>query len=336
MCRVRLWNFEINMQSTNGQRSTLGNLKKLVDEFESALRKHKIEIERNSNLEAACLCVTELLDSHLNPQLRNPRQDTRQLYIETFGLWTFMAKIVRLHNKSGFAQFIPHLELLNEGTIGQNKSLQNCEEESNKIFELLIALVLLDIGNDIALDHPQKSRGDNPDVLVTLNGKRWGFACKTVYGTSGKTFFDNIKSGTEQIENSEAEIGCVVINFRNLIDHNSIWPIKHRPDDTLQFGSLKNEDRDNIPLYLNILVSSKSEDVAKEIGVQEVWNFFSGKKTVPGFLAFCQSAAGIQNKSGVVIPSSILKLTLSPFRDLSAHEAIFSQMNNALHERIKS
>jgi hypothetical protein len=103
----------------------------------------------------------------------------------------------------------------------------------------------------------------------------------------------------------------------------------------LQFGSVKNEDRDKIPLYLNILVTSKSEDVAKEIGVQEVWNFFSGKKAVPGFLAFCQSAAGIQNKSGIVIPSSILKLTLSPFQNLLAHEAIFSQMNNALHERIK-
>ena len=324
------------MPSMNGQRSTLRNLKKLADEFESALRKHKIEIKRNSNLEAAYLCVTELLDSHLDPQLRNPRQDTRQLYIETFGIWTFISKIVRLHNKSGFAQFIPHLELLNEGTVGQNKALQNCEEESNKIFELLIALVLLDIGSDIALDHPHKSRGDNPDILVTLNGKRWGFACKTVYGASGKTFFDNITKGAEQIEKSEAEIGCVVINFRNLIDHNSIWPMKHCPDGTLQFGSVKNEDRDKIPLYLNILVASKSEDVAKEIGVKEVSDFFSGKKAVPGFLAFCQSAAGIQNISGVVIPSSILKLTLSPFRDLKAHESIFSQMNNALHERIKS
>lgn len=327
-------NLKADMRSTNGQRSTLGNLKKLVDEFESALRKHKIEIKRNSNLESACLCITELLDSHLDSQLRNPRRDTRQLYIETFGIWTFITKIVRLHNKSGFAQFIPHLELLNEGTVGQNKTLQNCETESNKIFELLIALVLLDIGSEIALDHPHKSKGNNPDILANINGKRWGFACKTIYGTSGKTFFDNIKSGAEQIENSEAETGCVVINFRNLIDHNSVWPIKHCSDGTMQFGSVKNEDRDKIPLYLNILVTSKSEDVAKEIGIHEVRSFFSGKKTVPGFLAFCQSAAGIQNKSGVVIPSSILKLTLSPFQDLLVHEAIFSQMNNALHERI--
>ena len=53
-----------------------------------------------------------------------------------------LAKIVRLHNKPGFTQFLPHLHLLNQGTVGQNKTLQNCEEESNKIFELLVALVL--------------------------------------------------------------------------------------------------------------------------------------------------------------------------------------------------
>ena len=170
------------MQATKGQHGTLGNLEKLVGEFELVLRKHKIEIKRNSKLEAACLCVTDLLGSHLDPQVRNPRRDTRQLYIDTFGIWTFIAKIVRLHNKPDFEQFLPHLELLNEGTGGQNKVLQNCEEESNKIFELLFALVLLDIGSNISLDHPHKSKGDNPDILATLKGQRWGFACKTVYG----------------------------------------------------------------------------------------------------------------------------------------------------------
>jgi hypothetical protein len=323
------------MQTANGQHSTLGNLEKLVDEFELALRKYQIEIEPNSKLEAVCLCITELGDSNRNPQLRNPSRDTRQLYIDTFGIWTFLTKIVRLHNKPDFTQFLPHLHLLNQGTVGQNKTLQNCEEESNKIFELLVALVLLDIGSDVVLDHPHKSKGDNPDILVSLKDQRWGFACKTVYGTSAQTFFDNIKKGVDQIENSKAaEIGCVIINFRNFIDHNLIWPVKQCLDGTLRFGSVENENRDQIPLYLNGLVISKSESLAKEIGVQEVWNYFLGKKAVPGFLAYCQSAAGIENTSGVVIPSSILKLNLSPFRDLQKYEPIFSEMNNALHEKI--
>lgn len=124
-------------------------------------------------------------------------------------------------------------------------------------------------------------------------------------------------------------------NFRNFIDHNLIWPVKHCSDGTLRFGSVKNEDRDQIPSYLNGLVTSKSESLAKEIGVQEVWNIYFGKKAVPGFLAFCQSAAGIENTSGVVIPSSILKLILSSFRDLQKYEPVFSEMNEALHERRK-
>jgi hypothetical protein len=324
------------MRSTDGQHSTLDNLDKLVDEFELALQQHGLRIESGSDLETACISITDLAARHRNSQLWNPCQDTRQLYIYTLGIWTFLAKIVRLHNKFGFTQFLPHLNLLNQGTVVQNKPLQACEEETNKMFELLFALVLSDIGNDVVLEHPYKSKGDNPDILVTLKGQRWGFACKTIYGTSGKTFFDNLKKGVEQINNSKAEVGCVVISFRNLIEHDRIWPIKPCPDGTLQFGSVKKDDHDLIPLYLNDLVTSKQDSLAKEIGVQEVLTIFSGGKAIPGFLAYCQSAAGLANSAGIVIPSSILKLILAPFRDLQRYEPIFSEMNEALHERRKS
>jgi lipopolysaccharide biosynthesis regulator YciM len=46
----------------NGQHSTLGNLDKLVDEFDRALRLHDISITPGSELEAACLSITDLSD----------------------------------------------------------------------------------------------------------------------------------------------------------------------------------------------------------------------------------------------------------------------------------
>jgi len=319
----------------DGQHSTLGNLDKLVDEFDLVLRQHGILITPGSELEAACLSITDLSASHRNPLLRNPCRDTRQLYINAFGIWIFLEKIVRLHNKPGFVQFLPHLHLLNKGTVVQNKPLQACEDATNKIFELLFALVLLDIGDDVVLAHP--SKGDNPDILATLMGRRWGFECKTVYGKSGKAFFDNLKKGVGQIENSKnAEVGCVVINFRNLIQHEEIWPVKQCPDGILQFGSIKKEGRDLIGLDLNKQVTAKKDSLAKEIGVQEVLAIFSKGKAIPGFLAYCQSAAGLTNSAGIVIPSSILMLILAPFRDLQRYEPVFSEMNEALHERRKS
>jgi hypothetical protein len=84
-----------------GQSNTLSGLANLVDEFEITLRKLGIAIKVGSQLEAACLAVAALSDSHKNPSVRDPSRDTRQYYIDAFGIWTFMAKIIRLHSKPG-------------------------------------------------------------------------------------------------------------------------------------------------------------------------------------------------------------------------------------------
>jgi hypothetical protein len=300
------------------------------------LSRNSFRRPRNVNKMKTVLHVIMRDGSHQNPSLRDPGRDKRQYYIDAFGIWTFMAKIVRLHNKPGLEQFLPHVNLLNEGAVGQNKPLEACEDATNKIFELLFALILLDIGTDLALDHPHEPKGDNPDILVTLDNQRWGFACKTVYGKSAKTFFDNLKKGVEQIEDSSAEIGCVVANFRNLIQHDQFRPVKRGPDGALQFGSIKPEERDLVPLVLKNMVAAKQEDLGKEIGVPEVMAIFAQKKCIPGFLAYCQTAAGLASSAGVVIPSSILVLTLAEFGNPQKHNAVFSEINEALHERRKS
>jgi hypothetical protein len=39
----------------------------------------------------------------------------------------------------------------------------------------------MQIGNGIELDDPYRSSGDNPDILASIDGIRWGFACKMRY-----------------------------------------------------------------------------------------------------------------------------------------------------------
>ena len=39
---------------------------------------------------------------------------------------------------------------------------------ANKLFELLVACFAMQCGTDVALDDPDSSKGDNPDVLVTV------------------------------------------------------------------------------------------------------------------------------------------------------------------------
>ena len=318
-----------------GQVASFAELSQQVDDFEQIMVKYGVSIKVGSDLEAACLSVVDILQKNQRPELRDPNEDVRVVFTEILGIWSLLTKIIRHRNHPSFPQFVPHLELLNKGRVVQNKSLRTSDEASNKIFELLMALTLLDIGNDLVLDHPSLAEGNNPDILVTIDRQRWGFGCKTVYGKSAKTFWDNIKKGSEQIENSEAVIGCVLINFRNLLDHDRYWPIlnaeEYRKGAEPDFGVYT--DPSTIGKLINCQVTQKRDEVVKEIEAKNVENFFTGKKCIPGFLAFCQTRAS-KIAVGRPVPTAISALVLANFGDLQSYLPVFERMNDALHERV--
>jgi hypothetical protein len=318
-----------------GQVAKFEELESLVFAFEEVLKRHGIPIKSGSELEGACCSVLEVLGKNQNKGIRQPREDVRRVFTEVLGIWTFLQKVVRLERHASFRNFVPHLELLNKGTVVQNKRLRACEDATNKIFELLFALVLLDLSADVLLAHPDIEDISNPDILATIDGQRWGFACKTIYGPSAKTFFDNLKKGVDQIEVSAAAVGCVMVNLRNALDHNIFWPILNEEDyrngSEPIFASYAEPDKVVAPRIWQA-VTQKRDDVATDIGYQNVLNVFAGKKAIPGFLAFCQTATGKASSVGPV-PSSIITLSLGNFADLQAHLPMFERINRALHER---
>jgi len=320
-----------------GQVVSFSELETLVFEFENVLNKYGIKIQPGSEIEAACFSVIEVIGKFQGSVVRNPREDIRHVFSEALGIWVFLNKVVRLQNHSNFKQFIPHLALLNKGTVVQNKRLRASEEASNKLFELLFALVLLDVSPDVQLDHPSLARGNNPDILAVIDGQLWGLACKTIYGLSGKTFFDNIELGVEQIENSAAEIGCVCVNFRNFLSHEKYWPILNDPEyhngDEPIFGAFSDPET-TIRDMIYETVIQKRDQVFQEIGYDNVMNIFAGKKALPLFLAFCHTATGkVFNISP--IPTSIISLVIGKFGEVGAQQPVFEKINLALHERLK-
>lgn len=84
----------------------------------------------------------------------------------------------------------------------------------------------------VELDHPEKSKGNNPDVIFKIdnsNGKKtpekWALAIKTISSTKGQTIFERIKEGGAQIDapKCNAQRGMVVINTKNALDHDALW-----------------------------------------------------------------------------------------------------------------
>jgi hypothetical protein len=316
-----------------GQVASFVELEKLVFGFEEVLKRFGITIQSGSELEGTCCSVLEVLGKNQGAAVRNSNEDIREVFTEVLGIWTFLKKIVRLQDHRCFAQFVPHLNLLNKGTVVQNKRVRACQEATNKIFELLVALVLLDVSDDVILDHPDLAKGDNPDVLATIDGKCWGFACKTVYGASGKTFFDNLEKGVDQIEAARrAELGVVVVNFRNFIRHEECWPLlnEYRTGAEPIFASHLFPEQFVVPRVRQV-VAEKQQQVVAEVGIANVVDVFAGKKALPAFLAFCQTCSGKVSALGP-IPTSIITLCMGTFGDCQAHQDVFKRINSALHE----
>ena len=316
----------------------LGNLlpyeamEKLVFAFEEVLKQHGIQIASGSNLERTCLAVLDILAKKRLPNLHRPMTDIRKYFAEVVGLWVFMNKLVRLQGHAGFKELVPHLSLLNSGNVPQNVHSPISDQASNKIFELLLALICLETGSDLELDNPHASRGNNPDVLSTILGKRWGFACKTLHSSSSKTLFDRVCEGVDQIERSHAEVGCVVLNFKNLIDHDHAWPILNEAE--VAKGAVPTfgcwTDPALVGQQLAKLALKKQEEVETTIGKNPIKETFIGKKAIPAMLVYLQTATGVAGKIGP-IPSSVGALFLCRFADVSEHLVVFEQLNSALH-----
>ena len=134
---------------------------------------------------------------------------------------------------------------------------------------------------------------------------------------------------------SAATVGCVMTNLRNTFDHNIFWPILnemeyHNGGEPI-YAAYTEPEIQVLPM-ISEEVKKKRDDVVNEIGHQNVLNIFSGKKAIPGFLAFCQTVTGKFTAVGPAA-TSIITLSLGNFADLTAYAPIFERMNSALHER---
>ena len=102
------------------QAASFEELQELVFEFENVLKERGVPIKPGSDLEAACLSAISILGKQRREIAQDPREDIRKVMTNVLGVWIFLQKIVRLKDSPDFSQLVPHLHVLNEGTVGQN------------------------------------------------------------------------------------------------------------------------------------------------------------------------------------------------------------------------
>lgn len=293
----------------------------IVEQFESDLYSLGISIANGSDLELICLNIIDLESKRQGKSYVNLRDDCRPIWRRTVGLVDLLRLLSHARELGRLSLFEPHLRLLNQGVAPQNIRVLS-DDACNKIFEMLVGLFCLPLAQDLEIDDPHKSKGNNPDILATIDGTIWGFSCKTPNGTSAKTMFERMKEGVEQIENSSAEKGAVYFNFRNVIDHNQTWPaIPHGPASTQpeRFTYHIWPDSQPIEAYLRDLVDEKNGEMLNEIGPMNVQNLFLGKKSIPGAMVFLETAAAFQSVDEPFVAAVGIS-ALMGFGDIAFHD----------------
>lgn len=194
----------------------------VVDQFVNLLTEHGVDLRQGSRAEDEALAMIDVLDMWKNPE-RRP-SDPRPVARAAMGFVDLAGKVVGIKDHSDFGQLIPHLEMLSKTTVLQNATSAVTDDAANKVIELYVACLAMTFGSAIALDHPVSSKGDNPDVMLDFRGQRWALALKTLHSRTPRTIYDNIKKAADQVEASPATHGLVILNVKNLLDYDALWP----------------------------------------------------------------------------------------------------------------
>ncbi len=320
----------------NEERYTFADAVERLHQFEQLLCTQNIGIQAGSILEQLCLNTMDILEKHRHPETIDAGQDLRQELAEVIGLQEIIRKVLRHQLHPDFPQLVAHLRLLNNCRPAQNTPAAVTDQGSNKIFELLIALCSIDVGQNILLDNPVTSTGDNPDILIDIDRDRWGVACKVLHSRNSQSFFDNLEKGIDQIERSRANTGVVVFNLKNVLNHDEYWQITNRPEYLAGAEPLFNAFPNREAAFTKLTNDGEHirNSVIDGIEAQHWVNLFNHKKAIPGFLLFVQMCGGLRHDGGVH-PSLFGYLSMTAIgRNPTVYQmCVLRALNRAMHNQ---
>lgn len=299
-----------------------------LDRFSKLLSKFGIHPTPNTPFDNLALAVLELTYGR-KASAKEYSSDVRLLYRRLLGLAEFAGVVLNVVEHPEFSKLVPHLRLLAAGDPSATMPATGRDTESHKLLELYVGALSLRCGVDLELDNPDHSLGNNPDVLITIRGSRWGFACKSPVTRSALTWANHIEKGVAQIEEAECDRGAVIFSSRSSAALERLWPIRNpievEAGEEPVFGGFVNFEDAKAAALEDVQLIGKG--ILDEIGTTALAKIFSGTKVFPGMLVVAHSVALVQSAPKPV-PASIRFMNLQHLQEPNVHEeAVFSCLN---------
>ena len=304
----------------------------LVWALEGILRAHGIAVASPSAFEEAALTLTELEYLRKNPAAYDCTVDSREKWRRAMSLADLAQKIVPVRSHPDFSQLVPHLRLLGgQADLSQFSFTTPQNQSNNKIFELYVAAMGLHVLSGCTIDDPLQSTGDNPDIMGRFDDILWAIACKAMHTTNPKTFCERIEEGVGQIERSAADRGIVIVNMKNTIDHNALWPARVVAGEYyyLTFPTLEHALRPFVAEYKKLQTAAFSV-FGSEPGFYQ--HLFKGKKAAPYVLLVYSSVSGFDSAKGPVF-MMIKTINCLSYGTDPAAENLANRLNMGLHNQ---
>jgi hypothetical protein len=277
------------------------------DRFLALLSKLGIHPPPGSALEDELLSLAQLIEVMKNPSLAlGPNQVA--VLRSAAGLYDLAAKVLSVEPIDEFSTFVPHLRLIAEtkvraASLGQNAASGAYDDTARKIAELYMGCLAAHVGSHVVLDSPTEPKGDNPDVIFTVEEchlvkqpQKWALAIKTIASRQGQTIFERIKEGADQIDRPKcrAEKGMVVINAKSALDHDALWNASF-PHLTSALNAIE--------MQLDRLADNASADRP-----QAEWDGLFRHKVVRPVLFLGQSLVRLPTPAGAQTPTALKML----------------------------
>ncbi len=269
--------------------------RRATEELLKLLEEYGLSPSPGSSLERMTLSVYDILYSK-DPEYERESVDIREAFTDLAAASELAVQILAVRDHADFPKLIPHLRLLDEGEASLATKASQTDQASNKITELLAACLSMRCGQDIELDDPVRSSGGrNPDVLVTMDGVRWGIACKTLHSLHPESIIDNVNLGLGQIDDSPAETGFLFFNLKNVIDRDRYWAISNETEwkagGSPRFFAFSSFEE---PMALFMEETNRvARIMVNHIGNEEVHRLFKGTRALHGVLFYAHVLCGV-------------------------------------------
>jgi hypothetical protein len=273
----------------------------------SLLQRSGVQPPFGSSLEDELLSITQLVAVMRDPSLASGLGQV-DIVRSAAGLHDLAAKVLTIEPLTEFSTFLPHLRLIGEtkvraASLAQNASSGPHDDTARKFAELYIGSLAAHVGTDVALDSPTNAKGDNPDVMFTLQEcdqakppRRWALAIKTISSRQGQTIYERIKEGAEQIDAPKcaADRGMVIINAKSALDHDALW--------TAQIAHLQ-----SAIVALDVQLQGLVDQAAKD-RPQVEWDALFKHRVVRPVLFLGQSLVRLPTDAGTRTPTALKML----------------------------